>query len=435
MEECYAEGLHIAVSANDVDSLRSLLALGANPDTSYGDQYNANSKTILHLACGKGYTDCVVALLDAGAMPDIRDKWGQMPLHCCLCCQFFDTATALLNHVGDQAEEIVNSKQGGAHQSCLFEVAKCGCVEGMKLLIGYGADVNTVNHCGTTPLMMCLGSTNYDKKKLMPAIKLLVESGADLEIKNNKGQTALQLAVLRMDMEALEYLLSKGADINSADGQGRTALILALKMSVCVGLEESKHLLTTLIRAGGDMNGPTRQSNVLMVCMALRSQHHANRLLRFFLSQGADPDVFVAGQKALMKTVQERDMERTCILLEYNASLKRSLCLAANLEPLNHALDDGQMDFVSLLILAGDEAWRDRSKSEEILQKAVEGNVDRKTLQCLEERLSGPPALLYLTIYKLRSLMGAQLHTAVPQLGLPAGLKDAVLLKHILPDS
>ena len=54
-----AEALYSAVATNDVASLRKMLDDGANPDTCFGDEFNKKSKSILHVACGKGYTDCV----------------------------------------------------------------------------------------------------------------------------------------------------------------------------------------------------------------------------------------------------------------------------------------------------------------------------------------------------------------------------------------
>jgi ankyrin repeat protein len=53
------EALFNAVSEDDVSTLERLLDEGADPDTFYDDDHNISSKSILHIACGKGRTDCV----------------------------------------------------------------------------------------------------------------------------------------------------------------------------------------------------------------------------------------------------------------------------------------------------------------------------------------------------------------------------------------
>lgn len=55
----FSEALYNAVSANDVVELQQLLELGASPDQFYDDDHNISSKSILHIACGKGHTECV----------------------------------------------------------------------------------------------------------------------------------------------------------------------------------------------------------------------------------------------------------------------------------------------------------------------------------------------------------------------------------------
>lgn len=53
-----SEALYSAVTADDLVLLRQLLAEGANADMFYDDDHNISSKSILHIACGKGRAEC-----------------------------------------------------------------------------------------------------------------------------------------------------------------------------------------------------------------------------------------------------------------------------------------------------------------------------------------------------------------------------------------
>ena len=53
------EALFYAVSEDDVGKLKQLLEEGVSADTFYDDEHNISSKSILHIACGKGRTECV----------------------------------------------------------------------------------------------------------------------------------------------------------------------------------------------------------------------------------------------------------------------------------------------------------------------------------------------------------------------------------------
>ena len=54
-----SELLYRCVTANQVSQLQQLLRDGASADTFYDDDANISSKSILHIACGKGHADCI----------------------------------------------------------------------------------------------------------------------------------------------------------------------------------------------------------------------------------------------------------------------------------------------------------------------------------------------------------------------------------------
>jgi ankyrin repeat protein len=72
--------LHLLVAKRDVFSLKILLnymTTSQSEDEHYSINYgDMNATTALHLACQYGYADCVTALLEAGADPNIRSLDG-----------------------------------------------------------------------------------------------------------------------------------------------------------------------------------------------------------------------------------------------------------------------------------------------------------------------------------------------------------------------
>jgi type II secretory pathway predicted ATPase ExeA len=88
-------------------------------------------------------------------------------------------------------------------------------------LLQLGADVNTRNHFGQTPLMIAsmFGSSDV--------IKTLLENDAALNVIDNQGLTAVMLGARNGQSQVVEFLLNNGADVNVQDKRGLTALMHA----------------------------------------------------------------------------------------------------------------------------------------------------------------------------------------------------------------
>lgn len=114
-----------------------------------------------------------------------------------------------------------NAKNADGESSLLLACYRKGDDAAAQLLIESGADVNTVDEVGNTPLIV---SASDDRLKL---VRLLVEHRADVNAQNIEGDTPLTNAAIWGESRTVSYLLSKGADPGLPDGVGCTALDLA----------------------------------------------------------------------------------------------------------------------------------------------------------------------------------------------------------------
>jgi ankyrin repeat protein len=92
-------------------------------------------------------------------------------------------------------------------------------LEVVEELLRAGADANTANVAGGTPLMTAVA---FDDKGTA-ILERLLDAGADIDAQNNGGETALMYAAKYGRKEALHILLARGANPAIRDNDGRTA--------------------------------------------------------------------------------------------------------------------------------------------------------------------------------------------------------------------
>ena len=95
----------------------------------------------------------------------------------------------------------------------------------LQVLLAKGADVNAKDNAGDTTLSIAIVRHNTG---LMDIVRFLLEKGADVNASNKQGLTALMIAAAGHKGEAVQALLAKGADVNAKDDDDSTALILSL---------------------------------------------------------------------------------------------------------------------------------------------------------------------------------------------------------------
>ena len=137
-----------------------------------GNLYSANNDALFRQAVESGNTSRVQELLNEGVNINLKFK-GLSPLH----------RACYEGHIGV-----------------------------VRLLVEHGADVNTKNSNGWTPLQV---SCSMDMDRLEIA-KILIQNGADLDSKSNDGETALHESCCFGRWLATKLLMvENGADVNA----------------------------------------------------------------------------------------------------------------------------------------------------------------------------------------------------------------------------
>jgi len=169
----------------------------------------------------------------------------------------------------------VDSRDNITQKTALQYAAISDHKDVVKLLLDKGADVNTKDKNGQTPLDIILNrnqrqiSQNPNHADIMEMllangaeilsihtaskirnlekVKAFLEKGIDVNTKDDNGQTALHIAIISDNQEIVKLLIDEGADVNAKDENGMTPLLLAVS-------EGHVDLAECLIENGADVN-------------------------------------------------------------------------------------------------------------------------------------------------------------------------------------
>ena len=173
----------------------------------------------LHEACLRGYAHLLQPLIDAGADPAARDRFGQTPLDIALAYKNGNVVAALLH----QGQKLKESQQ--IAEETMESATLRGQTEIVRILLESGLDVNKVSAGGSSYLN---DAALKGQKKM---VQLLLDHGASISARNQTGGTALHDAALSGNAEVVALLLDHGALIDDRESEsGATPLMMAASM-------------------------------------------------------------------------------------------------------------------------------------------------------------------------------------------------------------
>ncbi|ELT88636.1 hypothetical protein CAPTEDRAFT_47865, partial [Capitella teleta] len=129
---------------------------------------------------------------------------------------------------------------GYLHKACLFDNVRM-----VKILLNKGLEIDARDIYGYTPLFIVISSSS-NETTLKMIVEALVTNGANVDTSDHDGDTPLHMASIRKHPSIVNYLLENGADPNAINNEGNTPYHYAI-------WNEQKQLADSLLKYGADV--------------------------------------------------------------------------------------------------------------------------------------------------------------------------------------
>lgn len=181
-----------AARAGKLDSVRELIAAGADPNADFSKQVDEESFGGMTATFTGGAGSVLIGAATAGNPEQVREILRYHP------------DLEARDRQGNTAVIAASEDSGNAP-----EEDRAGCI---RLLVQAGANVNAKNNQGNTAL---------HETFLTAVEKTLLTLGADVNAKNNDGETPIFTTV---DNDAVALYIQHGADLSIRNNKGQTAV-------------------------------------------------------------------------------------------------------------------------------------------------------------------------------------------------------------------
>ncbi|CAC5404711.1 unnamed protein product [Mytilus coruscus] len=176
-------------------------------------------KSVLHIACLKGFERLIKILLDHHASIDIQDTSGFTPLHSACINGQIDTALLLLKlKAGANTNAVDTLEQTPVFYACTGNYKNI-----VELLIGYKADINQITSTGLLriPLHAACEKGNIE------IVNILIKNLSNINVKEQTVESPLHISCRQGNERIVNLLIDHSASVNSKTMDKLTPLHVA----------------------------------------------------------------------------------------------------------------------------------------------------------------------------------------------------------------
>jgi ankyrin repeat protein len=262
------------------------------------------------------------------------------------------------------------------HTISFADVVEAGYLSQVEYFIEMGANVNHIVTKNNLKVMSVLSLAIYNNN--FPVMKCLLDNGADVETIDITGNTPLLLACNHNSLEMVKYLVEVGgADIDVKDKNGNTPLLLACKNN---NLEMVKYLVEV---GGTDIDAKDNYINALWWAC----KNNKLEIVKYLLDNGADVETIdITGNTPLLVACKNNKLEIVKYLVETGGA---DIDVKDNNgdTPLIFTCYAGNLEIVKYLVEAGADVdakynkgnalwWACKNNKLEIVKYLVEAGAD-----------------------------------------------------------
>lgn len=254
--------LHCAVATGQLETVRWLIAHGADVGTMARSSYRSERVPPLFLA---EHQEIVRELLEHGANHLVIPDPGYMNTLTVLQLAYLRENYAVAQELEEWGCDVALTPFHSA--AAMNDVAR------VRKYIRRRVDLNCLGehgYCGMnrrTPLHWAAVNG------AVQSVELLLEAGADPNFQDIRGRSALHWAARLNRLEVITLLLEKGAKPDLVDVDQMTPLVCA-----AYGKDTSREVFSALVNAGGNINYQLPSSGDTALHVAVREEHEESAL-------------------------------------------------------------------------------------------------------------------------------------------------------------
>ena len=302
-DEYGSSPLHYACESGALDVVKMLVRAGARVRATYSAGW-----TCLQVASQRGHTETVRYLV---GLPEVelnqRDAGNHNALHLAAVNKHTDVVQVLI----DAGADIDTQNYEG--RSPLHDACGAGELDVVKMLVRAGARVCATDEEGRTCLMLAarLGHTetvrylvglpevelnhrdtesNYTALHLAAihmctdVVLVLIDAASDMDTQNHEGRSPLHDACAFGELDIVKMLVRAGAGVRATDDEGCACLMLA----ACSGHTETVRYLVGLPEVDVNHHSAGADGNLTALHYAARMRH--TDVVQVLIDAGADSE-------------------------------------------------------------------------------------------------------------------------------------------------